>query len=82
MLKPVTIDISDVYVTAVLRKEFDSRKVEKIAEELLENNRSEPIQVRQGNGRFVLIKGIHRLEAMKALGESTIEAFIVSARQH
>tara|TARA_B100001123_G_scaffold431797_1_gene553788 strand:+ start:1024 stop:1272 length:249 start_codon:yes stop_codon:yes gene_type:complete len=82
VLKPVTIDINGIYVTASLKKEFDSGKAEKIAEEFLENNLSEPIQVRQGNGRFVLIKGVHRLEAMKALGESKIEAFIVSARQH
>ena len=82
MLKAVPINIEDIYVTASLRKEFDSRKAEIIAEDILEKNESEPIQVRQGEDRFVLIKGIHRLEAMKALGELTILAFLVSARQH
>jgi hypothetical protein len=30
----------------------------------------------------VLIEGLHRLDAMKALGESVIDAYLVSARQH
>ena len=41
-----------------------------------------PIQVRQGKDRYVLIKGVHRLEARKALGDETIQAFIVAAQQH
>jgi ParB-like chromosome segregation protein Spo0J len=38
--------------------------------------------VRQGNGRYVLVEGLHRLEACRALGEQTIDSIIVRARQH
>ena len=31
--------------------------------------------------RFVLVEGLHRLEACKALGEATIAAYFVQARQ-
>jgi sulfiredoxin len=30
----------------------------------------------------VLIEGYHRLEALKALGETTVDAFLVHARLH
>jgi hypothetical protein len=32
--------------------------------------------------RFVLIEGLHRLEACKALGEATIVGYRVDARKH
>jgi hypothetical protein len=32
--------------------------------------------------RFVLVEGLPRLEACKALGEATIAAYFVQARQH
>jgi hypothetical protein len=32
--------------------------------------------------RFVLVEGLHRLEACKALGETTVPAYLVQARQH
>jgi ParB-like chromosome segregation protein Spo0J len=32
--------------------------------------------------RFVLVEGLHRLEAAKALGEETIVALLVDARKH
>jgi sulfiredoxin len=41
-----------------------------------------PILVRPDGVRFVLIEGLHRLEAAKALGESTIIGYRVSAREH
>jgi hypothetical protein len=37
---------------------------------------------RADRGRFVLIEGLHRLEAAKALGEKTIVGFLVDARKH
>jgi len=40
------------------------------------------IQVRRGKGRYVLVAGVNRLEASKALGEATIRAYIVGARLH
>jgi hypothetical protein len=38
--------------------------------------------VRADGARFVLVEGLHRLEAAKALGEQTIAAFLVDARRH
>ena len=38
--------------------------------------------VRADGARFVLVEGLHRLEAAKALGEKTIVGFIVEARKH
>ena len=82
MLKAISINIEEIYITVALRKQLDSAKAEKLAEKILENIEIVPIQVRKGEGRFVLIRGIHRLEALKLLGEKTVKAFIVSARQH
>ena len=40
------------------------------------------ILVRQDGERFVLVEGLHRLEACKQLGEETIVGYVVQARQH
>ncbi len=82
MLKAVVLKIEEIYVPSGRRKELDPQKVETTAEEIMAESEEQPIQVRQGKGRYVLIKGIHRLEARKALGEETIQAFIVDARLH
>lgn len=81
MLESVPVKIDEIYVPTQLRKTLDAGKVDSIAESIIENGQETPIQVRQGKGRYVLITGLHRLEAMKALGEEDIEALIVSARQ-
>ena len=39
-----------------------------------------PILVRCDGDRFVLVEGLHRLEACKALGEETIAGFLVSGQ--
>ena len=82
MLKATVINIEKIYVPGGLRKELDPQRVELVAEEIMEEAEEHPIQVRQGKGRYVLIKGIHRLEARKSLGDETIQAFIVAAQQH
>jgi ParB-like chromosome segregation protein Spo0J len=41
-----------------------------------------PILVRADNSRYVLVEGLHRLEACRALGETTVAAYLVQARQH
>ena len=81
-LEDVMIEIAEIYVPAKRRKLLDPDKVEALAEAILEEGQQRPIQVRRGNERYVLIEGLHRLEALKALGESTIAALIVSARLH
>src|SRR4051812_7862928 len=50
--------------------------------DMLENGQTTPIMVRAGGVRFVLIEGLHRLEAAKALGEKTLVGFRVDARKH
>ncbi len=82
MLRPVVVKIEEIYVPAERRKELDPQKVEATAEEIMVETEEHPIQVRQGKGRYVLVKGVHRLEARKALGEETIQAYIVGARLH
>ena len=81
MLKPVALKIEEIYVPAARRKELDLQKVEAAAEKIMEEGEEKPIQVRRGKDRYVLIKGVHRLEARKSLGEETIQAIIVSARR-
>lgn len=76
------VKIDEIYVPADRRKELDPQKVEEIAEQIMEEVVQRPIQVRRGKDRYVLIKGINRLEAQKALGNETIEAAIVAARLH
>ena len=82
MLKPVSIKIDEIYVPAGLRKELDETKVEQTAEDMMGGEETAAIQVRQGKGRWVLIKGLHRMEAARALGDETIEAMVVAARKH
>ena len=40
-----------------------------------------PIQLRKGEGRYVLVSGFHRLEALKALGEESITSIIVGSKK-
>jgi ParB-like chromosome segregation protein Spo0J len=49
---------------------------------VLEKGQTMPILVREDGERFVLVEGLHRLEACKSLGEQTILAFLVQARRH
>lgn len=76
------MNIDEIYVPAERRKEIEPEKVEAEAEAMMEDDDEQPIQVRRGKGRFVLVSGVNRLEASKALGEETIRAYIVGARLH
>ena len=78
----VSLKIEEIYVPVERRKELDLQRVDSVAEKIIEEAEEQPILVRQGKDRYVLVKGVHRLEARKALGEETIQAFIVGARQH
>jgi ParB-like chromosome segregation protein Spo0J len=49
---------------------------------MLTDGQQTPILVREDGARFVLVEGLHRLEAAKALGEATIIGFRVAARKH
>lgn len=82
MLKVKTIPIAAVRVPVKRAKTLDPAKVEMLAEDMLENGQTTPISVRADGDAFVLVEGLHRLEALKALGESTVDTFLVRARQH
>ena len=85
MLKPQRIEIAAIRVPVKRAKTLDQDRVAEIAEiaeSILEVGLTAPIQVRADGPLFVLIEGLHRLEAMKALGETIIDAYLVQARQH
>ena len=54
----------------------------RIAASMLDIGQQTPILVRADGARFVLVEGLHRLEAAKALGEKTIIGFRVEERKH
>jgi ParB-like chromosome segregation protein Spo0J len=81
-MEDVTIPIDEIYVPTKRRGEIDPAKVEVLAESILEGGLRVPISVRRGKGRYVLIAGLQRLEAMRALGEETITAIVVGSPQH
>ncbi len=82
MLKRQTLAIENIYVPVKRRQTLDPKKVEALAESILAKGLEAPILVRADDKRFVLVEGLHRLEACKALGETTIPAYLVHARQH
>jgi sulfiredoxin len=79
-MKSIPIHIAEIYVPMQLRRSLDPDKVQQLAEEILNEGQKTPIQVRRDVNRYVLVTGLHRLEAMRALGETSIEALIVRAR--
>ena len=76
------LPIAEIYIPTDRRKELDQERVDQRIQDLMDGHEERPIQVREGKGRYVLIKGVHRLEARKAVGDETIQAYIVSARRH
>ena len=77
-----TFKIDEIYVPVKRRKTLNMKVVNDIAESILEKGQLTPILVRRDRERFVLVEGLHRLEACKALGEETIVGLIVQARLH
>jgi ParB-like chromosome segregation protein Spo0J len=63
-------------------KTLDPAKVEALANDIMENGQTTPISLREDGERYVLIEGYHRLEALRALGEETVEGYLVRARLH
>ncbi len=81
MLKDEIIDIIDIYVPTKRRRGLNEQTVAALAESILEEGMKVPIQVRKGDGRYVLVEGLHRLEACRALGEEKITCIFVAARK-
>ena len=82
MLKSKVLPIDKIYVPVKRRQTLDPLKVRRIAESMLQNGQETPIMVREDGERFVLVEGLHRLEACRSLGESTVKGFLVQARRH
>ena len=82
MMKRESFAIADIYVPAKRRATLDVEKARAIAESMLQIGQQSPILVRRDGQRFVLVEGLHRLEACKQLGETTIFGYIVQARRH
>ena len=79
VLKPESFPIDKIYVPVKRRKTLKAEIVQQIAESILEIGQQAPIHVRPDEGRLVLVEGLHRLEACKALGETAIMGLLVSA---
>jgi uncharacterized ParB-like nuclease family protein len=78
MPKPKSFPIDKIYVPVKRKKALKPELVQEIAESILEIGQQAPILVRTDEDRFVLVEGLHRLEACKALGEETIIGTVVS----
>ncbi len=81
-MKRQILTIQDVYVPVKRRQTLDPRKVDTLAESMLTKEQEPPIPLRPDGSRFVLVAGLHRLEACKAVGETTVPAYLVQARKH
>jgi sulfiredoxin len=82
MMKRLTLEIADIYVPVKRRAALEPTKAQEIAESILQVGQQTPILVRQDGERFVLVEGLHRLEACRQLGEKTIVAYLVQPRRH
>ncbi|MCC8941448.1 ParB N-terminal domain-containing protein [Bradyrhizobium sp. Arg68] len=79
MPKPESFPIDKIYVPVKRKKALKPELVQEIAESILAIGQQAPILVRSDEDRFVLVEGLHRFEACKALGEETIIGLLVPA---
>jgi ParB-like chromosome segregation protein Spo0J len=82
MMKTEKFPVASIYVPVARRKTLEQARVDEIVQSMLKDGQQTPIKVRADGDRFVLIEGLHRLEAAKALGEVTIIGYRVDARKH
>jgi len=82
MLVKELFPVAQIRVPVKRAKTLDPAKVQKIAESMLEEGQTTPIRVRKSKDGYVLIEGLHRLEALKALGEEMVEGYLVRAVLH
>ncbi len=79
-LEELNIPIDDIHIPVKRRRTLNPGTVEEIAESIMENGLQKPISVRRDGDRFVLVNGLHRLEACRALGEENIVSIVVGTR--
>lgn len=81
-MEPFSVRIDEIYIPVKRRQSVNPDSIGAIAESILEIGLKTPISVRQDSERYVLVNGLQRLEACKALGEETITAILVGARRY
>ena len=79
MPKPESFPIEKIFVPTKQKKAIRPEIVGEIAESILDIGQQAPISIRLDGDRLVLVEGLHRLEACKALGETTILGVLVTA---
>lgn len=79
MPKPESFPIEKIFVPTKQKKSLKPGTVAEIAESILDIGQQAPISIRRDGDRLVLVEGLHRLEACKALGETTILGVVVTA---
>jgi ParB-like chromosome segregation protein Spo0J len=80
MLEKRAVEIARIRVPVKRRKTLDPAKAAALAESILEEGQKTPISVRADGDGFVLVEGLHRLEACRSLGEATILGTVVRAK--
>ncbi|MBM9595263.1 ParB N-terminal domain-containing protein [Roseitranquillus sediminis] len=82
MLEVRTLPIPRIRVPVKRLKTLEPGRVASLSESILEEGQKTPIRVRADGDGYILIEGLHRIEALKALGEETVEGFVVRSQQH
>jgi hypothetical protein len=77
--EPQSFPIEKIHVPEKKRKALKPEVIEEIAQSILDVGQRDAILVRREKDHFVLVEGLHRLEACKALGESAIIGQLISA---
>lgn len=80
MPKSESFPIAQIYVPVKRKGTVNPQVVTELAESILQIGQQTPILVRRDGDRLVLVEGLHRLEACKALGEETIIGCVVEAQ--
>jgi ParB-like chromosome segregation protein Spo0J len=79
MPKAESFPIEKIHIPAKKGRTLQPARVRELAESILETGQQAPISVRADKDQFVLVEGLHRLEACKALGETSVIAVVVEA---
>ncbi|MDN4983838.1 MULTISPECIES: ParB N-terminal domain-containing protein [unclassified Bradyrhizobium] len=79
MPKAESFPIEKIHIPAKRSRALQPERVRELAESILETGQQAPISVRVDKDQFILVEGLHRLEACRALGETSVIAVVVQA---